>query len=173
MESNSHRRTRRGLDITGPGRHARRVTGPDWQRLASYVVRRRQECDLPTTRALARATGITEKTIGNLEKGRLVSRDTLAAVERVLGWAPGSCAAILAGGEPRLEAGADVDPEAAAARAQIIAMSAEQLAETHRVILQLSGQSIADEWLQSAMELRRQATVGGAHSPHKTRREVG
>jgi transcriptional regulator with XRE-family HTH domain len=51
-------------------------------------------------RSLAAATGVTERTLGKLENGQRVSASTLAAIEIVLGWAPGSCRRILTGGEP-------------------------------------------------------------------------
>jgi hypothetical protein len=51
-------------------------------------------------RAFAEATGVTERTLGKLEKGQRVSASTLGMVENELGWVPGSCRRILAGGEP-------------------------------------------------------------------------
>ncbi|GAA1030724.1 hypothetical protein GCM10009565_67590 [Amycolatopsis albidoflavus] len=44
--------------------------------------------------------GISDKTLGKLERGEYVGPDTLADVEIDLGWAPGSCQAIMHGGEP-------------------------------------------------------------------------
>jgi hypothetical protein len=51
-------------------------------------------------RAFAEATGVTERTLGKLENGQRVSPSTLGVVENHLGWAPGSCRRVLAGGEP-------------------------------------------------------------------------
>jgi hypothetical protein len=48
------------------------------------------------------ATGVTERTLGKLENGQHVSPSTLGMVENRLGWAPGSCRRILAGGEPKI-----------------------------------------------------------------------
>src|SRR3984893_3233736 len=53
-------------------------------------------------RALAEATGVTERTLVKLEYGQRVSPSTLGMVENRLGCAPGSCRRILAGGEPNV-----------------------------------------------------------------------
>jgi hypothetical protein len=76
------------------------VPAEDWLRLADYVVAGRVELGMRDRRAFAQATGVTERTIGKLENGQQVSPTTLAMVEIRLGWAPGSCRRILAGGEP-------------------------------------------------------------------------
>jgi hypothetical protein len=76
------------------------MAGEDWLRLADYVVARRVELGMRDRRALAEATGVTERTLGKLENGQRISPSTLAMVENRLGWAPGSCRRILAGGEP-------------------------------------------------------------------------
>jgi hypothetical protein len=72
----------------------------NWRRLADYVVAGRVAMGLRDRRALAAATGVTERTLGKLENGHRVSASTLAAIENKLGWVPGSCRRILAGGEP-------------------------------------------------------------------------
>jgi transcriptional regulator with XRE-family HTH domain len=72
----------------------------EWRRLADYVVARRVELGMRDRRALAAATGVTDRTLGKLENGQRVSPSTLGVIENVLGWAPGSCRRILAGGEP-------------------------------------------------------------------------
>jgi hypothetical protein len=74
----------------------------DWQRLADYVVARRVELGMRDRRALAEATAVTERTLGKLENGQRVSPSTLGMVENRLGWVPGSCRRILAGGEPNV-----------------------------------------------------------------------
>jgi hypothetical protein len=73
-----------------------------WRRLADYVVAARVALGMRDRRALAAATGVTERTLGKLENGQRVSASTLAAVEIQLGWAPGTARQILAGGEPVL-----------------------------------------------------------------------
>jgi hypothetical protein len=76
------------------------MAGEDWRRLADYVIARRVELNMRDRRALAEATGVTDRTLGKLENGQRVSASTLGVVENQLGWAPGSCRRILAGGEP-------------------------------------------------------------------------
>jgi transcriptional regulator with XRE-family HTH domain len=76
------------------------MAGENWRRLADYVVAGRVVLGMRDRRSLAAATGVTERTLGKLENGQRVSASTLAAIEIVLGWAPGSCRRILAGGEP-------------------------------------------------------------------------
>jgi hypothetical protein len=76
------------------------MASEDWRRLADYVVARRVELGLRDRRAFAEATGVTERTLGKLENGQSVSPSTLGMVENRLGWAPGSCRRVLAGGEP-------------------------------------------------------------------------
>src|SRR3984885_8755282 len=78
------------------------MAGEDWRRLADYVVARRVELGMRDRRAFAEATGVTERTLGKLENGQHVSPSTLGMVENRLGWAPGSCRRILAGGEPKV-----------------------------------------------------------------------
>src|SRR5258708_19723128 len=76
------------------------MAGEDWRRLADYVVARRVELRMRDRRAFAEATGVTDRTLGKLENGQRVSPSTLGVIENILGWAPGSCRRILAGGEP-------------------------------------------------------------------------
>jgi hypothetical protein len=78
------------------------MAGEDWRRLADYVVARRVELGMRDRRAFAVATGVTERTLGKLENGQRVSPSTIGMVENHLGWAPGSCRRILAGGEPNM-----------------------------------------------------------------------
>jgi hypothetical protein len=77
-----------------------RMAGEDWRRLADYVIARRVELGMRDRRAFAEATGVTDRTLGKLENGQRVSASTLGIAENRLGWAPGSCRRILAGGEP-------------------------------------------------------------------------
>lgn len=79
------------------------MAGEDWRRLADYVVARRVGLHMRDRRAFAQATGVTDRTLGKLENGQRVSPSTLAMVENQLGWGPGSCRRILAGGGPVIE----------------------------------------------------------------------
>jgi transcriptional regulator with XRE-family HTH domain len=72
----------------------------DWQRLADHVRAARRNAGFATRRALAKATGITERTLGKLEHGERVSSDTLDAVAKAVGWPPGAPRLILAGANP-------------------------------------------------------------------------
>jgi transcriptional regulator with XRE-family HTH domain len=72
----------------------------NWERLGDYVVARRIALGMRDRRALAAATGVTERTLGKVETGKRVSASTLAALENHFGWAPGSCRQVLGGGEP-------------------------------------------------------------------------
>jgi hypothetical protein len=87
------------------------MSGEDWKRLGDYVVARRIALGMRDRRALAAATGVTDRTLGKLENGRRVSPSTLGAVENHLGWAPGSCRRILAGREPVMLAAAAGHPQ--------------------------------------------------------------
>jgi hypothetical protein len=82
----------------------------DWERLGDYVVARRAALGMRDRRAFAAATGITDRTLGKLENGKRVSPSTLGAVENNLGWTPGSCRRILAGGEPAVTSEAPAQP---------------------------------------------------------------
>lgn len=87
------------------------MAGEDWKRLGDYVVARRIALGMRDRRALAAATGVTDRTLGKLENGRRVSASTLGAVENHLGWGPGSCRKVLAGAEPVMLAGIASRPQ--------------------------------------------------------------
>lgn len=76
------------------------MPGRDWKRLAEFVVRDRVAAGYRTRLAFSEDLGISDRTIGNLERGKSVSASTLGAVEVLLDWAPGSVNAVLDGGEP-------------------------------------------------------------------------
>jgi hypothetical protein len=82
------------------------MAGEDWRRLADYVVARRVELGMRDRRALAKATGVTDRTLGKLENGQRVSASTLGVLDNQLGWSPGSCRRILSGGDPDVIAAA-------------------------------------------------------------------
>jgi transcriptional regulator with XRE-family HTH domain len=83
----------------------------NWERLGDYVVARRIALGMRDRRALAAATGVTDRTLGKVETGKRVSASTLAALENQFSWAPGSCRQVLAGGEPVTQAAADAIPQ--------------------------------------------------------------
>ncbi|WP_141576206.1 helix-turn-helix domain-containing protein [Actinomadura sp. WMMA1423] len=83
----------------------------DWLRLADYLVTERVHRHLDL-RDLAAITKVSERTLGKIENGQRVSRDTLAAIELAFGWPPGTCRSILLGGQP--PAAPDKSPDAVA-----------------------------------------------------------
>jgi hypothetical protein len=74
---------------------------PDWQRLGTYVSRRRDELGLTQSQVQARG-GPSVATIRNIETAIKDNyRDSnLRALERVLNWPTGAIDRILTGGEP-------------------------------------------------------------------------
>ncbi|HEY3978885.1 MAG TPA: helix-turn-helix transcriptional regulator [Streptosporangiaceae bacterium] len=83
----------------------------NWERLGDYVVARRIALGMRDRRALAAATGVTDRTLGKVETGNRVSASTLAALENEFSWAPGSCRQVLAGGEPVTQTSPDAIPQ--------------------------------------------------------------
>lgn len=81
-------------------------------RLANEVFRARIARGISTQKALANAIGVSARLIGEIENARRESyaKSTLAKLESALGWAEGSAAAMLAGGDatPRGGAGGPV-----------------------------------------------------------------
>ena len=73
----------------------------DWTRLADAIEAEREAKNL-TQVALAKAAGVSESTIQNLESGTERKRipASLPMVERALGWAAGSGERILEGADP-------------------------------------------------------------------------
>lgn len=141
-------------------RHSGQVAGRDWKNLAQHVISRRVELGYRSTRHLAKVAGITEKTMGRLELGYSVRSGTLAAVERVLGWAPGSMDALLAGGEPRMagvpprEFDVTHAPTVDIARQRVLEATHRQLAEIALFIEGVEGPAVAEDWLRKAFQLR-------------------
>jgi len=73
----------------------------DWERLAQAIEAARDAKGL-TQVGLAKAAGVSESTVQNFEAGvpRTRTPVTLSKVEAALGWAPGSGASVLSGGDP-------------------------------------------------------------------------
>lgn len=72
----------------------------DWRALARAVTDRRVELGHRTLRAFAQASGLSTKTLGEIEGAKRASYDraTLSQIERQLRWPAGTVAAILAEG---------------------------------------------------------------------------
>ena len=79
------------------------MTGQDGKRLGEYVVQRREQLGMRTTKALADKVKMTPRALGDVENGRRTnySAGTKARLEIALEWRPGSIDEILAGGEPK------------------------------------------------------------------------
>lgn len=75
-----------------------------WASLAEAVVVRRVELGMRTRSNLAKVSGLTVKTLGEIERNERTSydRSTLATIEHALCWAPGTIRAILSGETGRL-----------------------------------------------------------------------
>lgn len=133
--------------------------GQNWSNVADHVRRRRVELGLRSTRDLSRATNIGEKTLGRLEQGRSVRASTLAAVERVLDWRPGTMTALLAGGEPLLKAPPKVDDVASPrdARQRVLDATVAELVEIRAYIEGVYDSAVAARWFDDAMTLREES----------------
>lgn len=103
----------------------------DWGRLAKAVVARRVELGMNTRRALSESSGLSTRTLGDIERVRRDSYDaaTLARVEQVLEWSPGTVDAILASEDPP-----NLTPDETEA-AEVAAVEAEDLPESIRAQL--------------------------------------
>ncbi len=75
----------------------------NWARLAEHVITRRVDRGYKTRQAFATASGLSLRTLGDIERHDRDSYDnaTLATLESALGWEPGSVQNILTGGKPR------------------------------------------------------------------------
>jgi hypothetical protein len=75
-------------------------TDRDYERLAQAARRRRAELGLALNDANAKAGGLSNRTWQRVEKGLEIRETNYVKIDRLLHWAPGSCIAILEGGEP-------------------------------------------------------------------------
>lgn len=116
----------------------------DWQRLADHVRAARRAAGFPTRIALAGATGITDRTIGKLERGERVSADTLSAVATAVGWPPDAPRRILAG------AAAWPDPEPGRQRQQPVPAPEPAADDAARIF---PGDLAAQDYLRRGMRL--------------------
>jgi hypothetical protein len=72
----------------------------DYEKLADSARRRRQELGLALNDKNAAAGGLSNRTWQRVEKGLPIRDTNYVKIDRLLKWAPGSCLAILDGGEP-------------------------------------------------------------------------
>lgn len=108
-----------------------------WARLGRRITTERGR-HYRSRAAFARAAGIGERTLGDVEKGRRdnYSDATLAAIEAALGWEAGSALRIVQGGKVRrdidpqmvrlLDAWATLGPDARVLMLELIERAAEQ-----------------------------------------------
>lgn len=85
----------------------------DLPRLAAHTKQRRLGLHLARL-AAAKAADVSKDTWQRVEEGKPVREMNYAKIEPVLGWAPGSCLAILAGGEPEMLDPIPAGPEVSA-----------------------------------------------------------
>lgn len=85
--------------------HAVTDAGAGWARLGRLITFERGR-RWRTRGDFARATGVSVRLLADLETGERSNYQpaTLAAVEAALGWAPGTCEHVVAGGRIRREA---------------------------------------------------------------------
>ena len=104
----------------------------DPARLASYVKTRRLNLGLARKTAAEHA-GMSKDTWKRIEEGGSVREMSYAKVDPVLGWAPGSCIAVLGGREPILS-----KPAETPADADISRVPDEDLGDRARKVIQLA-----------------------------------
>ncbi|MER5388347.1 helix-turn-helix domain-containing protein [Saccharopolyspora sp. NPDC002686] len=75
------------------------TAGRDWERLSDFVISWRERLSLERS-DLAERMKMDAKTVQRIENGQSVRATSLAALERGLGWKPGSARTVLGGGDP-------------------------------------------------------------------------
>jgi hypothetical protein len=72
----------------------------DYARLAAVAHERRVQLSLALNDTNAKAAGTSKGTWQRVEKGQAIRVTNYAKIDALLGWAPGSCIAVLEGREP-------------------------------------------------------------------------
>jgi hypothetical protein len=138
-----------------------------WRKLADEVIRRRVELGHDTRASFIAASGISARTMGDIETARRDSYDraTLARLEKALGWEPGHLAELLRGEahptttvEVTTIREADVAADFATLKGLMmwVAIDDSPLA----LMLELSGLDTMDMWeVVKMIRLRRQAQL--------------
>lgn len=72
----------------------------DYAKLAKLARRRRAELGLALNDVNAKAGGLSNRTWQRVEKGLEIRETNYVKIDGLLRWAPGSCLAVLDGGEP-------------------------------------------------------------------------
>ncbi|MCX4697064.1 hypothetical protein [Streptomyces sp. NBC_01373] len=76
------------------------VSQPDLERLARLARRRRADLGVALNDANAKAGGTSKHTWQRVEKSLPIRETNYVKIDGLLEWAPGSCIAVLEGGEP-------------------------------------------------------------------------
>ena len=85
---------------------------PAWVSLGAEVIRRRVELGMRTRRELIERSGISRKTLGQIERGDRESYDraTIAQLEQTLRWPSGAVQQLVSTGRERMVPLDDPDP---------------------------------------------------------------
>ncbi|MGW0920185.1 hypothetical protein ACWD3J_14345 [Streptomyces sp. NPDC002755] len=105
----------------------------DYAKLAKLSRRRRSELGLALNDANAKAGGLSNRTWQRVEKGLAIRDTNYVKIDGLLHWAPGSCLAVLEGGEPT-----PVEPVAANPDAQTSPMPPQVLDAEARDVVSLA-----------------------------------
>lgn len=80
------------------------MTGEGWARLGRRIKAQRGKVGYATAGELARAAGVSRRTVEVIEAGTHTGQPretTLGRLDVALGWVPGSSASVVEGGQPR------------------------------------------------------------------------
>ncbi|MFG2748080.1 hypothetical protein [Streptomyces xanthophaeus] len=105
----------------------------DLDRLATAARKRRRQLGLALTDNTAKAGGTSKGTWQRVEKGEAIRATNYVKIDGLLKWAPGSCLAILDGGDP-----VPVDPSAAERGTVISELTPEMHDAKARNVIQLA-----------------------------------
>ncbi|MFN6548597.1 helix-turn-helix domain-containing protein [Mycolicibacterium nivoides] len=127
--------------------------GGDLARLASLVVERRMQLGMTTRQAFSDRVALTYRVLTDVENGnRRLGRTAYAEIERALGWAWGSIAAVLSGGMPTvldqppdLVDGLEGDAEIAAIATIVSVLDQHSAGERSRILRYINSRYADDE----------------------------
>lgn len=105
----------------------------DLDRLATAARKRRRELGLALNDVNAKAGGTSKGTWQRVEKGEAIRATNYVKIDRLLHWAPGSCIAVLEGGQP-----VPVDPSKSESGTAISELSPEMHDAEARDVIQLA-----------------------------------
>lgn len=89
------------LSVLGYSSGMSEVVSGNWRRLADYVRSARVQKGLSSQALLAEAAGVSEGSVRSLESGKSYTRMPVVvpAIERALGWPPGTARRLVEGGD--------------------------------------------------------------------------